>query len=292
MNVLFDLWPVYAPVLAAMAVNAVLALAGLATLMAGRLSFVAAACAVAGGAAMALPLALPWLLAASGAAGLALALGFGGLAARLPSGQAALASLALALLAGALAARWPVVTARAAPPWVALLVVVLAAAGLRALLHSWHGRVARLLRHDAALAAGSGVVAWRVELIGFAVAGVAGGLAGGLLALGPQGAVASPFAALHLGFLLAAAVLIGGCGHWSGAVLGAGLVTLLPLAVARLAHGSEPGGLGDLAIGLVLLAGWWLLPGGLTEADAEAARRRLLPRRRHPARAHYHRVDR
>lgn len=293
MNALYTLWPTYAPVLAAIAVNAVLALGGQATLMAGRLSFVAAACAVAGGAVVGLPLPLPWLLVCGGAAGLVLALAFGGLAVRLPSGQAVLASVVLVLLAGAAAVRWPETATRSAPPWVALLMAALAALAMRALQRGWHGRAARLLRHDAAVAAGIGVVAWRVELVGFAAAGLAGGLGGVLLALGPAGAVASPFAALHLGFLLVAAALVGGRGHWSGAVLGAGLVTLLPLAVAWIAPGWGAAGLADLALGLVLLAGWRLLPGGLTESDASAsARRRVLPRRRHAARAQYHRVDR
>ena len=304
MDALFDLWPTASMLLAVAAINAVFALAAYATLATGLLSFVAVGCGAAGGfLAIRLALAglpLPLVLLAGALAGLAVALAFAVPALRLAEGRAALASLVLVLLIQTVTGHVPALTDGASlpaplPPVVAIAVAALVALGFRALHHSWHGTAARVLRQDAPLAAGLGIDARRVRLVGFAAAG----LGGALLALSLQ-AVSPAAYGLHLGFVMVAGAMVGGVGHWMGPMLGAGVVTALPQLVRLAApeltvSGFGTRGFGDIAIGLALLLAVLFLPDGLYDRQVLAPAR-PPPRRpgiRPPVRrTRYHRVDR
>ena len=109
---------------------------------------------------------------------------------------------------------------------VILVAVVLALWGTRNLLDSRAGRAVRALRGGAGAAASFGVDLFRARLLAFTYAGVLAGLAGWLYAHMQRSVNPTPFGLnASIEYLLMA--VVGGVGTLPGAVLGAGLVTVV-----------------------------------------------------------------
>jgi branched-chain amino acid transport system permease protein len=288
-------WSAWLLMLGGAALNAIFAYGLYATSATGRPNLVALASgAVAGllGAGLAQAgVPLPLAAVAGLIAGPALALGFGGATRHLPPGRALLASLALLLAIAALASHVPglpaVLPGPPLPVWLLPPAALLLGLGFRALHHSWHGRAALVLRHDASLAASIGIPADTTQRVGLIAAGLAGAL-GGLLLAFCAGAASGGSFGLPLVFAAVAALVLGGVEHWTGPLFGAAAVLLLG-QIGQIAAPELDVLPTGLAVVLVLL----FRPGGLTAPMAPPRRRSARPRNpRPPQRVRYHRVDR
>ncbi len=108
--------------------------------------------------------------------------------------------------------------------WTTLVVVFLLLANLA------RGRVGRrwaAIRDDEVAAELAGIRVGRARVSAFTVSAGAAGAAGAMLALSRRGAAPGSFD-LELSLTLLAAVVLGGLGSLTGAVVGAGLLTFLP----------------------------------------------------------------
>lgn len=292
MDLIADLWPVYAGLLGAAALNAMFAYGLHATRASGRPGFTAIACGAVAAMLFGLLLRAGAGLAAAGVVALGgavlLALGFGAATRALAGGQALLASLALVLALHAAGGHLPAVVLPLSPPPPELAVgaALALALGFRALHHGWHGTAALVLRQDARLAAGMGMRAARVRLVGDAGCGMAGGLGGVMLALS-QGAVSAETCFLPALFAAAAASVLGGVRHWSGPLLGAVAV----LVLARLG-GLLAAEFADVPVALALGLMLVLHPEGLTARPERLPHLPRLPWRRAPRGLPYQRLDR
>lgn len=297
MDLLFDLWPVYAGMLGAAALHAIFAYGMHATRAGGRPCFTAIACGLLAALPFALALRAGFGLATAIAAGLLaavlLALGFGAATRRMPPARGLLASLALVLALQAVARAAPgwqglVLPLSPLPPELGMGVALVLGLLFRGLHHAWPGVAARVLRQDPRLAACMGMEAGRIRLLGDLAGGLAGGIGGVMLALS-QGVVSGDGDGLALLFAVSAASVLGGVRHWTGPMVGAAAV----LVLARLGEAMAPG-LGGLAVALAMLAMLLVHPEGLTAPLLPLLAR--LPRRAarwRPQRpAHHHRVDR
>ena len=165
--------------------------------------------------------------------------------------------------------------------WIAVTLAVIAALNL---LDSRLGRAIRALRQGAVAAESFGVEIARTKLIVFVFAAILAGLAGWLYAHFQRSLGAGAFGvSAGIGYLLMA--VVGGAGQVFGALLGAGLVTILRDVLQdwlpRLFGAS--GNYEDLAFGILLIAilqgareGLWplvarLLPAQRSRAVDEAA---------------------
>lgn len=130
--------------------------------------------------------------------------------------------------------------------WYVLLIVVLVITLLvsSSLLTTKPGRAWIAIREHDVAAALVGVNVTRYKLLSFTVSSFFIGLAGGLAAYYTRVVSADQYS-LELAVSYVAMVIIGGLGSLFGAVIGAFIVSLLPLAVSNLGHSV----FADLAIG-------------------------------------------
>lgn len=160
----------------------------------------------------------------------------------------------------------------------ALVLVVLATGKL---LDSRTGRAIRSLKGGALAAQSFGVDTYRTRVLAFVYAAVLAGLAGWLYAHLQRAVNPSPF---HLNasidFLLMA--VAGGVGHIGGAILGAGLVTVLRDQLQSLLPGliGAQGNFEIIVFGLALVLILQFAPNGLWPFLAAPFRRRVKPRPR------------
>ena len=111
--------------------------------------------------------------------------------------------------------------------------VLLAALATRNLLNSRTGRAIRALRGGALAAESFGVSTMRVKLIVFVYAALLAGVAGWLYAHMQRAVNQTPFG-INAGIEYLLMAVLGGAGHVGGAILGAGLVTLLKDQLQRI----------------------------------------------------------
>ena len=111
--------------------------------------------------------------------------------------------------------------------------VLLAALATRNLLDSRTGRAIRALRGGALAAESFGVSTMRVKLIVFVYAALLAGVAGWLYAHMQRAVNQTPFG-INAGIEYLLMAVLGGAGHVGGAILGAGLVTLLKDQLQRI----------------------------------------------------------
>jgi branched-chain amino acid transport system permease protein len=112
-------------------------------------------------------------------------------------------------------------------------VVLLAALATRNLLDSRTGRAIRALRGGALAAESFGVSTMRVKLIVFVYAAMLAGVSGWLYAHMQRAVNQTPFG-INAGIEYLLMAVLGGAGHVGGAILGAGLVTLLEDQLQRI----------------------------------------------------------
>jgi branched-chain amino acid transport system permease protein len=117
--------------------------------------------------------------------------------------------------------------------YVIWLSVLLAALATRNLLDSRTGRAIRALRGGSLAAESFGVSTMRVKLIVFVYAALLAGVAGWLYAHMQRAVNQTPFG-INAGIEYLLMAVLGGAGHVGGAILGAGLVTLLEDQLQRI----------------------------------------------------------
>jgi ABC-type branched-subunit amino acid transport system ATPase component/ABC-type branched-subunit amino acid transport system permease subunit len=111
--------------------------------------------------------------------------------------------------------------------------VILAAVATHNLLDSRTGRAIRALRGGATAAESFGVSTTRVKLIVFVYAALLAGISGWLYAHMQRAVNQTPFS-INAGIEYLLMAVLGGAGHVGGAILGAGIVTLLKDQLQRL----------------------------------------------------------
>lgn len=147
------------------------------------------------------------------------------------------------------------------------LTLVVAYVGLANLSRSRVGRRWRAVRDDDVAASVAGISLGRARVSAFVVSAAAAGAAGFVMAVSVRLAAPSGFS-LTLSLTLLTAVVLGGLGSLTGALVGAALLTFLPQVVtdAGLAAGLDDiraAELAPLVYGLVLVAVILLAPSGL-----------------------------
>lgn len=165
--------------------------------------------------------------------------------------------------------------------WYSLFAAIIVLFFLANLQRSAVGRHLRAVRDDEIAARLAGLPAARLRVLAFAVSSAAAGLGGGVFAVGLQTASPGSFD-LTLSLTLLTAVVIGGLGSLTGAVIGSialiWLADVIPGFVDRLhvsaasaqkLHDNLPSAVyGALLIGVMIL-----LPGGITGLFRSAALR-------------------
>ena len=165
--------------------------------------------------------------------------------------------------------------------WYSLFAAVIVLFFLANLQRSAIGRHLRAVRDDEIAARLSGLHAARLRVLAFAVSSAAAGLGGGVFAVGLQTASPGSFS-LTLSLTLLTAVVIGGLGSLTGAVLGSivliwladvipGFVDRLHLSTgsAQKLHDNLPAAV----YGVLLIAVIMLLPGGIASLFRSVAQR-------------------
>jgi branched-chain amino acid transport system permease protein len=165
--------------------------------------------------------------------------------------------------------------------WLTLVVVFLLLANLGA---GRTGRRWRAVRDDEVAAELAGIDLGRARVSAFVVSAAAAGAAGAILAFTVKLAAPSAFT-LTLSLTLLAAIVLGGLGSLTGALIGAALLTFLPGVVTDLGRGAglddiQAAELAPLVYGLVMVAVILLAPAGIV-----GTLRGALARRRPTARA-------
>lgn len=152
---------------------------------------------------------------------------------------------------------------------------------LRNLSQSRVGRQWRAVRDDPVAAQLAGIHLGRSRIVCFVVSAACAGLAGALMALVTRVAAPSGFT-LILSLTLLMAVVLGGIGTLTGALVGATLLTLLPTYVTNV--GSSLGlsdlqsaELAPLVLGLTTIAVVLLAPAGLVGSLTSVLRRVRTP---------------
>ena len=159
--------------------------------------------------------------------------------------------------------------------WLTLVVVYVLLANLGA---GRTGRRWRAVRDDEVAAELAGIDLGRARVSAFMVSAAAAGAAGAVLAITVKLAAPSAFT-LTLSLTLLAAIVLGGLGSLTGALIGAALLTFLPGVVTDLGVSA---GLGDiraaelapLVYGLVLVVVILLAPAGIVGSLRGALARR------------------
>jgi branched-chain amino acid transport system permease protein len=144
-----------------------------------------------------------------------------------------------------------------------LLVVLVLLANLVA---GRFGRVWRAVRDDEVAAELAGIRLGRVRVLAFVVSAVCAGLAGAVLAVVVRLAAPSGFS-IVLSLSLLTAVVVGGLGSLTGAVLGSAMLVFLPPSVTELGSGLgltdvQSAQLAPFVYGAVLIAVMLLAPKG------------------------------
>ncbi len=147
--------------------------------------------------------------------------------------------------------------------WGTLLLVMLLLANLIA---SRFGRVWRAVRDDEVAAELSGVRLGHTRVLAFVVSAACAGLAGSVLAMVVRLAAPSGFT-IVLSLSLLTAVVVGGLGSLTGALLGSALLVFLPPAVTDLGTGAglsdvRAAELAPLVYGVVLVVVILVAPSG------------------------------
>lgn len=114
--------------------------------------------------------------------------------------------------------------------WVALIVTYVLLANL---MRGRAGRRWSAVRDDDVAAEIAGIHLGRSRVLAFVVSTGCAGLAGALMALAQRGAAPGSFA-LTLSLLLVSAIVLGGLGSLTGALIGAGLLTFLQQVVSQI----------------------------------------------------------
>ncbi|MCT2583504.1 branched-chain amino acid ABC transporter permease [Actinophytocola gossypii] len=143
------------------------------------------------------------------------------------------------------------------------------------------GRTWRAVRDNEVAAELAGIDLGRARVLAFVVSATCAGLAGGLLALSARIAAPSGFT-LTLSLLLLSAIVLGGLGTLTGALIGAAMLTFVPQLVTGL--GQDLGltdvraaELAPLTYGLVTMLVVLFAPAGIVGGiRAAAARRRAV----------------
>jgi branched-chain amino acid transport system permease protein len=148
--------------------------------------------------------------------------------------------------------------------WGTALVVMFLLANLMA---SRYGRVWRAVRDDEVAAELAGVRLGRMRVLAFVVSAACAGLGGSVLAMVVRLAAPDGFT-IVLSLSLLTAVVVGGLGSLTGALLGSALLVFLPPAVTDFGTGLGLSGvqaaqLAPLVYGVVLVAVMLLAPGGV-----------------------------
>jgi branched-chain amino acid transport system permease protein len=147
--------------------------------------------------------------------------------------------------------------------WAGALVTTLL---LAYLVRGRFGRDLRAVRDDETAAKLAGVGVARTQVLAFVVSAACAGLSGALFAVLAQSVSPGAFP-ITLSLFLVMAIVIGGLGRLTGALIGAVLLVVLPSAAQSIAEGAGSQRLeGNLALtffGVVLVAVMLAAPGGL-----------------------------
>ncbi|HXH76937.1 branched-chain amino acid ABC transporter permease [Nocardioides sp.] len=168
--------------------------------------------------------------------------------------------------------------------WLTLIVVFFLLANLSS---GRVGRRWRAVRDDEVAAELAGIDLGRARVSAFMVSAAAAGAAGAVLAFTVKLAAPSAFT-LTLSLTLLAAIVLGGLGSLSGALIGAALLTFLPSVVTDLGTNAglsdiKAAELAPLVYGLVMVAVILLAPAGIIGSLRGAlARRRTKTRSTSP----------
>ena len=148
--------------------------------------------------------------------------------------------------------------------WLVLIVVFVLLANLS---RSRVGRSWRAVRDDEVAAELAGINLGRARVLAFVVSAACAGLAGGVMALVVRLTAPSGFT-LTLSLTLLTAIVLGGLGSLTGALLGAALLTFLPQAVTSVGvdlglSAVQSAELAPLVYGVVMMLVILLAPAGL-----------------------------
>ena len=154
----------------------------------------------------------------------------------------------------------------------------------RNLLDSRTGRALRALRGGAQAAASFGVNLFAARMLAFLHAGILAGLAGWLFAHMQRAVNPTPFG-LHAGINFLLMAVMGGVGHLWGALLGAGLVTVMDDRLQDILPrllGAQ-GNFETIAFGAILVLLLQFAPQGLWPLISGAQNANALPKASRPA---------
>lgn len=159
--------------------------------------------------------------------------------------------------------------------WFVLVVVFVLLANLS---RSRVGRTWRAVRDDEVAAELAGINLGRARVSAFVVSAACAGLAGGVMAMVVRLTAPSGFT-LTLSLTLLTAIVLGGLGSLTGALLGAALLTFLPQLVTTVGLGTgltavQSAELAPLVYGLVMMLVIVLAPAGLVGSIQARVRRR------------------
>ncbi|WP_141012584.1 branched-chain amino acid ABC transporter permease [Nocardioides sambongensis] len=151
--------------------------------------------------------------------------------------------------------------------YVAWLVLVLVLLVLANLSRSRTGRLWRAVRDDEIAAQLAGIDLARNRVLAFVVSAACAGLGGAVMALAVRITAPSGFT-ITLSLTLVAAIVLGGLGSLSGALIGAALLTFLPQVVTQLGgdlglDDVQSAQLAPLVYGVVMVLVVLLAPAGL-----------------------------
>ena len=150
--------------------------------------------------------------------------------------------------------------------WICWAAALLTALVLAYLIRGRFGRDLRAVRDDETAAKLAGVGVARTQVLAFVVSAACAGLAGALFAVLAQSVSPGAFP-LTLSLFLVMAIVIGGLGRLSGALIGAFLLVALPSVAQSIAEDAGSQHLeGNLALtffGVVLVLVMLAAPGGL-----------------------------
>jgi len=158
--------------------------------------------------------------------------------------------------------------------WLALTVIILVVLGVRNLARSRVGRAWVAIREDEDAAQIMGVPTFLFKLAAFAIGAAVGGLSGALFA-GNRGFVNSDSFILENSILVLAAVVLGGAGNITGAIVGGAITWYLPEWLrgvgSQLGLTFDPAEYRIAVFGLVLIVMMIFRPQGIVASKRRAA---------------------
>lgn len=162
--------------------------------------------------------------------------------------------------------------------WLALIVTFVLLANLS---RSRVGRTWRAVRDDEVAAELAGIDLGRARVLAFVVSAACAGLAGAVMAMAVRITAPSGFT-LTLSLTLLTAVVLGGLGSLSGALIGAALLTFLPQVVTGVGQDLglsdvQAAELAPLVYGLVMIAVILVAPAGIVGSAQAWWRHRQTP---------------